>query len=131
MNLQFYGAAGEVTGSCHILTVQGRTLLLDCGLIQAVGTLGRALVDRRERVRIHGETYQVAARVHTLGGLSAHGDQQDLLRWHAGLSGARRTWLVHGEDVGATGIRDALRAKGVAAEVARSGQRIELGRGTA
>ena len=34
MHLQFYGAAGEVTGSCHILEVQGRTLLLDCGLIQ-------------------------------------------------------------------------------------------------
>ncbi len=34
MHLQFYGAAGEVTGSCHILTVRGRTLLLDCGLIQ-------------------------------------------------------------------------------------------------
>ena len=34
MHLQFYGAAGEVTGSCHILSVGGRTLLLDCGLIQ-------------------------------------------------------------------------------------------------
>ena len=31
MHLQFYGAAGEVTGSCHIVGVQGRTLLLDCG----------------------------------------------------------------------------------------------------
>ena len=34
MQLQFYGAAGEVTGSCHIVTVGGRRLLLDCGLIQ-------------------------------------------------------------------------------------------------
>jgi metallo-beta-lactamase family protein len=34
MHLQFYGAAGEVTGSCHILRVQGRTVLLDCGLVQ-------------------------------------------------------------------------------------------------
>ena len=34
MHLQFYGAAGEVTGSCHILTVGSCKLLLDCGLIQ-------------------------------------------------------------------------------------------------
>ncbi|HET9693457.1 MAG TPA: MBL fold metallo-hydrolase [Steroidobacteraceae bacterium] len=94
---------------------------------QAVGTLGRAIVDRREEVRIHGEAYRVAAQVHTLGGFSAHGDQQDLLRWHSGLSGPRHTFLVHGEHVGATGLRDALRGKGVRAEVARAGQRIDLG----
>ena len=34
MNLEFFGAAGEVTGSCHILTINGHRVLLDCGLIQ-------------------------------------------------------------------------------------------------
>ena len=34
MELEFFGAAGEVTGSCHILTVDGHRVLLDCGLIQ-------------------------------------------------------------------------------------------------
>src|SRR3954467_10820451 len=34
MQLEFFGAAGEVTGSCHILRVGGRELLLDCGMIQ-------------------------------------------------------------------------------------------------
>lgn len=34
MELEFYGAAREVTGSCHILRVGGRTVLLDCGLFQ-------------------------------------------------------------------------------------------------
>lgn len=34
MNLEFYGAAGCVTGSCHILKVSGKTILLDCGLYQ-------------------------------------------------------------------------------------------------
>ncbi len=95
---------------------------------QAVGTLGRAIVDRRETVRIHGEPVRVAAQVHTLGGFSAHGDQHDLLRWHGGLKGARRTFLVHGESIGATGLREALRARGVRAEVARTGQRVDLGR---
>jgi metallo-beta-lactamase family protein len=34
MHLIFSGAANEVTGSCHILEVGGRTVLLDCGLFQ-------------------------------------------------------------------------------------------------
>lgn len=34
MQLEFHGAAREVTGSCHILRVNGHTILLDCGLFQ-------------------------------------------------------------------------------------------------
>ena len=32
--LTFHGAAGEVTGSCHLLEVAGKKILLDCGLFQ-------------------------------------------------------------------------------------------------
>jgi metallo-beta-lactamase family protein len=34
LNVQFFGAAGEVTGSCHLVTVGDQRVLLDCGLIQ-------------------------------------------------------------------------------------------------
>ncbi|MFD3157544.1 MBL fold metallo-hydrolase RNA specificity domain-containing protein [Haloimpatiens sp. FM7330] len=34
MQLEFYGAASCVTGSCHILRIQNKTVLLDCGLFQ-------------------------------------------------------------------------------------------------
>ncbi|HYW50645.1 MAG TPA: MBL fold metallo-hydrolase, partial [Gemmatimonadaceae bacterium] len=34
MQITFSGAAHEVTGSCHILEVGGRSVLLDCGLFQ-------------------------------------------------------------------------------------------------
>ncbi|MEP6991666.1 MAG: MBL fold metallo-hydrolase [bacterium] len=34
MQIQFAGAAREVTGSCHIVRAAGRTILLDCGLFQ-------------------------------------------------------------------------------------------------
>ncbi len=34
MKLQFLGAAREVTGSKHLLTVNGKRILLDCGLFQ-------------------------------------------------------------------------------------------------
>jgi metallo-beta-lactamase family protein len=64
----------------------------------ANGSLGRKLVDRKERVRIHGEDYRVRAQVHTVGGLSAHGDQDDLARWYECFEGRPPVYLVHGED---------------------------------
>jgi metallo-beta-lactamase family protein len=93
---------------------------------QAVGTLGRAIVDGREHVRIHGEQFKVNARIHTLGGFSAHGDQEDLLRWHASVGGKPHTYLVHGEAEGAIGLCGLLRARGVQAEVAKPAQRVDL-----
>ena len=34
LELEFWGATGEVTGSCYLLKVGGQQLLVDCGLIQ-------------------------------------------------------------------------------------------------
>jgi metallo-beta-lactamase family protein len=34
MELEFFGAAGEVTGSLHVLRVAGKQLYLDCGMVQ-------------------------------------------------------------------------------------------------
>jgi metallo-beta-lactamase family protein len=93
---------------------------------QAQGTLGRALVDGRERVRIHGDMVKVAARVHTLGGFSAHGDRNDLMRWYRAVPGRPPVWLVHGETAASTSLRDSLRADGVEAEVASPGLAIDL-----
>jgi metallo-beta-lactamase family protein len=94
---------------------------------QAEGTLGRAIVDGRERVRINGAPIDVAAQVHTLGGFSAHGDQADLVRWYAGLASTPPVWLVHGEREASEGLRDRLRGQGVRAEIAAAGVRLDLG----
>ena len=48
---------------------------------QAYGTLGRRIVDGETELRIAGEDVVVKARVHTIGGFSAHGDRDDLLAW--------------------------------------------------
>ena len=42
MQVQFHGAAGEVTGSCHLVEVGSHRVLLDCGMIQ-----GSAADERR------------------------------------------------------------------------------------
>jgi metallo-beta-lactamase family protein len=47
VELEFFGAAREVTGSCHILRVGGRTVLLDCGLFQ-----GRRQESREKNLRL-------------------------------------------------------------------------------
>jgi metallo-beta-lactamase family protein len=65
---------------------------------QANGTLGRALVDGKPEVKIHGDEYEVKANVHTVGGLSAHADIDDLMRWVGHFKDSRpQVHVVHGE----------------------------------
>lgn len=47
MHIEFSGAAREVTGSCHILRVGTRTILLDCGMFQ-----GRRAESRDKNARL-------------------------------------------------------------------------------
>jgi metallo-beta-lactamase family protein len=74
---------------------------------QGEGTLGRQLIEGAKHVTIFGEKIAVKARIHTLGGFSAHAGQTDLLQWFDHLAGCRpHVVLVHGEAKG----RDALGA---------------------
>lgn len=93
---------------------------------QARGTLGRALVDGAEEVRIHGARIRVAAKIHTLGGLSAHADQADLIRWYGHFTQRPPVCLVHGDTVPAAVLRDRLTDQGVAVRIPARGDRIDL-----
>lgn len=123
--------SGMCTGGRIVHHLKRNLARSECDVVftgfQAQGTLGRAIVDGHQEVRIHGSPVKVAAGIHTLGGFSAHGDQQDLLRWHAALPGNPPVWLVHGEPSAAEGLRDALLAKGTSAECAVAGNRLDLG----
>lgn len=65
---------------------------------QADGTLGRLLVNGLKRVRMFGQELPVRAQIHTVGGLSAHADQQALLDWYAASPNHPPVALVHGEN---------------------------------
>jgi metallo-beta-lactamase family protein len=63
----------------------------------ANGTLARRIIDGAKQVSIFGEDIPVRARIYTINGFSAHADQAELLAWQK-QTGAKRTFLVHGED---------------------------------
>ena len=78
---------------------------------QAVGTLGRTIVDGAKHVRLFGEDIPVRAQVHTVGGLSAHADQAGLSAWYGQITGHPPICLVHGEDPGRSKLADELKTK--------------------
>jgi metallo-beta-lactamase family protein len=79
---------------------------------QAAGTLGRALVDGARTVRLFREEIAVRASMHTIGGLSAHGDQAALLGWLGAFQRKpRRTFIVHGERSVAEGFAELVSAR--------------------
>ena len=66
---------------------------------QAMGTLGRRLVDKAPVVKVMGKEISVKASVHTIGGLSAHADQAGLMRWLKGFKKAPgKVFIIHGEE---------------------------------
>jgi metallo-beta-lactamase family protein len=103
---------------CHIVIVG----------YQAMGTLGRRLVDGADEVRLWGDSYRVRAQRHTIGGLSAHADQEDLVDWYSSFRNRPPVYLVHGEERAQQPLRqmlqDTLKAP---AHIAKYQQKIRIG----
>lgn len=77
---------------------------------QAAGSLGRRLVDGARLAHIFGEPVPVRARIYTVGGLSAHADQAELLHWLRGFhTPPRQTCVMHGEASAASTFAQAIR----------------------
>jgi metallo-beta-lactamase family protein len=79
---------------------------------QSHGSLGRRLVDGDRLVSIHGEKVAVRAKIHTLGGFSAHAGQKDLLGWLGALAGSKpAVVLTHGEHRARAGLSKAVQER--------------------
>jgi metallo-beta-lactamase family protein len=97
----------------HLLNNLGRR---ECSILitgfQAAGTLGRRLVEGARRATLFGESVAVRADIHTIGGLSAHADQEGLLGWLGHFrQPPRRTFVVHGEAETAATFAAAVRQR--------------------
>jgi metallo-beta-lactamase family protein len=66
---------------------------------QAIGTLGRKILDGAKEVKLFGETIEIKARIEKLDGISGHADQQGLIRWLKEFDPKpKRVFIVHGEE---------------------------------
>jgi len=89
--------------NCHVLIVG----------FQARGTLGRLLVDGATQINLWGEVVSVSAKIHTIGGFSAHADRDGLLEWYGHFDGRPPLALVHGEPQAIEPLAEQVKALGV------------------
>ena len=67
---------------------------------QAIGTLGRNIIEGEKEVRLFGETITVNAHIEELAGVSGHADKEGLLNWVNHFEKKpERVFVVHGEDL--------------------------------
>jgi metallo-beta-lactamase family protein len=103
---------------CHLLIVG----------FQAYGTLGRRIVDGADTIKLWGNDYRVRSQVHTIGGLSAHGDQADLVKWYSNFQNKPPLYLVHGEHNAQTILAEKIRKElDAPVSIAEQGQVIQIG----
>lgn len=95
---------------------------------QAVGTLGRMLVDGVEEVKLFGEPIEVRADIMKLIGMSGHADKTGLLDWVNGFTKKpEKVFVVHGEDSVCTLFTECLKGEyGYNAYAPYSGTRFDL-----
>ena len=103
-------ASGMVTGGRVLsyleqyITKPENTLIL-VGF-QAEGTRGRRLLEGEKEIKFHGKFFHVEANIISIEGLSAHGDQNDLLNWIGDLEKPpTKILLIHGENLALEALR--------------------------
>ncbi|WP_291427058.1 MBL fold metallo-hydrolase, partial [Deinococcus sp.] len=92
---------------------------------QSPTSLGGRIVAGADSVRIMGEDIAVRAKVHTIGGFSAHADQDDLLAFLS-TTGNPHVWLVHGEVGVMAEFVPVLAGKGLKGDIVPNHQTVEL-----
>ncbi|HEY8997341.1 MAG TPA: MBL fold metallo-hydrolase [Edaphobacter sp.] len=85
-----------------------RNLILMTGY-QAANTLGRKIVERLPEVNIFGEPMRLRAEVDSIGELSGHADQLELLSWmEPTVSTLKKVFLVHGEPLAQAALKEEI-----------------------
>lgn len=94
---------------------------------QAEGTLGRAIVEGKKKyLKILGSEVAVVAKVHTLGALSAHADQSQLLKWASHFKTKPRLYLIHGEKSATLSLQTCFQRNDWNAHIPQVGETITI-----
>ena len=78
---------------------------------QAVGTLGRRIVDGAKWVKIYHEDIRIKASIYTINGFSAHADQNGIIKWVGDIDDLKRIFLIHGEEEKQEVLREVMGEK--------------------
>ena len=125
-------ASGMITGGRVLSYLERYIELPETTVIiigyQAEGTLGRKLLEGDKEVKIYGKYYPVKANILEIEGLSAHGDQKDLVNWLSALENTpTKVFLVHGEKQPADELRiKIIERYGFDCTIPLMGQEFEL-----
>ena len=94
---------------------------------QAKGTLGRRLFDKEPQVKIFGKNIPVNAKIKAIGSYSAHADSPQIIDWISKIAGAKKVFLVHGENDQSIILSKLLRKKlSLDTEIPQLGESFEL-----
>lgn len=88
----------------------------ECSVIfvgyQAQGTLGRRIIEGAEEVKLFREEIAVKAKIYTIGGFSAHADQEGLIDWlNYFKKKPKRIFVMHGEEETAVGFAETIKKR--------------------
>jgi len=109
-------ASGMATGGriLHHLKAFGpdsKNTILFTGF-QSAGTRGAALLAGSKEIKIHGAMVPIRAERCSLDSLSAHADQDDILKWLSEFKNPPRdTFITHGEVSQSEALQNAIRSK--------------------
>lgn len=96
---------------------------------QAVGTLGRRLLEGANYVTLFGESVKVAAQIRQLQGMSGHADQKGLELWIQHVQQVKKVFVIHGETTAADTFTELLNEQGISAYAPYSGTEFDVASG--
>lgn len=94
---------------------------------QAVGTLGRTLLDGAKKVKLFGEEVRVNATIERIEGFSGHAGRDELIEWlRAMQQKPQKVYFIHGEDEALISLSKAVGSLGYNVEVPALLEEIDL-----
>ncbi|QSZ41616.1 MBL fold metallo-hydrolase [Sulfurimonas aquatica] len=78
---------------------------------QAMGTLGREIIEGAEWINIYNEDIIVKASIHTINGFSAHADQEGMIHWISKIKNLKKVFIIHGEKIAQQTFKEMITEK--------------------